>query len=138
MKLIRNRLCQFKQELLSNKDRAWYSHTNLLTAVDLLITDLDTGSDESEWILANERMPTERDSMFAKFKGTDKWKTGMFEKISPKVIVTVKYDNGECRTDVAHTVDGRWKLELRILNAEVIAWKEMPEPYKEDENVSSM
>lgn len=138
MKLIRNRLCQFKQELLSNKDRAWYSHTNLLTAVDLLITDLDTGSDESEWILANERMPTERDSMFAKFKGTDKWKTGMFEKISPKVIVTVKCDNGECRTDVAHTVDGRWKLELRILNAEVIAWKEMPEPYKEDENVSSM
>lgn len=37
MSIIRNRLYQFKQELLSNKDRAWYSHTNLLTAVDLLI-----------------------------------------------------------------------------------------------------
>lgn len=54
----------------------------------------------------------------------------MFEKVSRNVIVTVKYDNGECRTNVAHTVDGRWKLEIRILNAEVIAWKEMPEPYK--------
>ena len=129
--IIRNRLHQFKQELLSNKDRTWYSHTSLLTAVDLLISDLDTGSDESDWIMANERMPTERDSMFAKFEGTDKWKAGMFKKISPNVIVTVKYDNGECHTDVAHTVDGRWKLEIRILNAEVIAWKEMPEPYKE-------
>lgn len=39
MSIIRNRLYQFKQELLSNKDRAWYSHTNLLTAVDLLIAD---------------------------------------------------------------------------------------------------
>ena len=73
--------------------------------------------------------------MFAKFKGTSKWKKGMFEKISRNVIVTVKYDNGECRTNVAHTVDGRWKLEIWILNAEVIAWKEMPEPYKEDKNV---
>lgn len=128
--IIRNRLHQFKQELLSNKDRAWYSHTNLLTAVDLLIADLDD-LDESDWIMVNERMPTERDSMFAKFEGTDKWKAGMFKKISPKVIVTVKYDNGECHTDVAYTVDGKWKLEIRILNAEVIAWKEMPEPYKE-------
>lgn len=93
---------------------------------------------EKDWILTNERMPDERDSMFAKFKGTDKWKDGMFEKISQNVIVTVKYDNGERRTDVAHTVDGRWKLEIRILNAEVIAWKEMPEPYKEGKNVSNM
>lgn len=62
-------------------------------------------------------------------------KNDQFEKVSRNVIVTVKYDNGECRTNVAHTVDGRWKLEIRILNAEVIAWKEMPEPYKEDKNV---
>ncbi len=48
MSIIRNRLYQFKQELLSNKDRAWYSHTNLLTAVDLLIADLDN-LDESDW-----------------------------------------------------------------------------------------
>ena len=89
----------------------------------------------NDWIPVRERLPEERDSMFAKFKGTSKWKKGMFEKVSRNVIVTVKYDNGECRTNVAHTVDGRWKLEMRILNAKVIAWKEMPEPYKEDKNV---
>ena len=108
MSIIRNRLYQFKQELLSNKDRAWYSHTNLLTAVDLLITDLDN-LDESDWIRVNDEMPVERDSMFAKFKGTNKWKTGMFEKVSRNVLVTVEYDNGERHTEVAHTVDGRWK-----------------------------
>ena len=59
--IIRNRLHQFKQELLSNKDRTWYSHTSLLTAVDLLISDLDTGSDESDWIMANERMPSSKE-----------------------------------------------------------------------------
>ena len=69
MSIIRNGLYQFKQELLSNKDRAWYSHTNLLTAVDLLIADLDN-LDESDWIRVNDEMPVERDSMFAKFKGT--------------------------------------------------------------------
>lgn len=120
-----------------NKDRAWYSHTNLLTAVDLLITDLDN-LDESDWIRVNDEMPVERDSMFAKFKGTNKWKTGMFEKVSRNVLVTVEYDNGERHTEVAHTVDGRWKLEMRILNAKVIAWKEKPQPYKGDKNVSNM
>ena len=122
---------------MSNKDRAWYSHTNLLTAVDLLIADLDN-LDESDWIRVNDEMPVERDSMFAKFKGTDKWKTGMFEKVSRDVLVTVEYDNGERHTEVAHTVDGRWKLEMRILNAKVIAWKEKPQPYKGDKNVSNM
>lgn len=42
MSIIRNRLYQFKQELLSNKDRAWYSHTNLLTAVDLLMLHINS------------------------------------------------------------------------------------------------
>lgn len=106
MSIIRNRLYQFKQELLSNKDRAWYSHTNLLTAVDLLITDLDN-LDESDWIRVNDEMPVERDSMFAKFKGTNKWKTGMFEKVSRNVLVTVEYDNGERHTEVAHGMEFR-------------------------------
>lgn len=102
--------------------------------IEQLLADLEQDEKENGWIPVSERLPKERDSMFAKFKGTSKWKKGMFEKVSRNVIVTVKYDNGECRTNVAHTVDGRWKLEIRILNAEVIAWKEMPEPYKEDKS----
>lgn len=128
MSIIRNRLYQFKQELLSNKDRAWYSHTNLLTAVDLLITDLDN-LDESDWIRVNDEMPVERDSMFAKFKGTNKWKTGMFEKVSRNVLVTVEYDNGERHTEVAHTVDGmmvgqrkseKEKIDRRLHNTDLL------------------
>lgn len=92
----------------------------------------------NDWIPVRERLPEERDSMFAKFKGTNKWKTGMFERVSRNVLVTVEYDNGERHTEVAHTVDGRWKLEMRILNAKVIAWKEKPQPCKGDKNVSNM
>lgn len=106
-----------------------------LVPIGELLTFIAREPTINDWIPVRERLPEERDSMFAKFKGTSKWKKGMFEKVSRNVIVTVKYDNGECRTNVAHTVDGRWKLEIRILNAEVIAWKEMPEPYKEDKNV---
>lgn len=33
------------------------------------------------WIPCSERMPEERPSMFAKFKGTDRWSMLMFEKV---------------------------------------------------------
>ena len=46
---------------------------------------------ENEWIPVSKKMPGERDSMFAKFKGTDKWKKGMFEKISKDVLVTILF-----------------------------------------------
>ena len=125
-------------------DLEWYEKPKLtkteksfIEALDLLITDLDN-LDESDWIRVNDEMPVERDSMFAKFKGTNKWKTGMFEKVSRNVLVTVEYDNGERHTEVAHTVDGRWKLEMRILNSKVIAWKEKKQPYKGDKKVSNM
>lgn len=108
------------------------------TESDKKLKIYESQQNKDGWIPVSERMPIERDSMFVKLKGTDKWKTGMFEKISQNVIVTAQYDNGEYRTEVAHTVDGRWKLEYRIWNAKVIAWKEMPEPYKEEQNVSSM
>lgn len=34
----------------------------------------------TNWIPVSERLPEEHDSIFAKFKGTDNWKRGMFEK----------------------------------------------------------
>lgn len=83
------------------------------------------------WIPVSERLPEERDSFFAKFKGTDKWKNGMFEKTSSKVIVTVCSDDGSCRTTTANTIDGRWKTDIILRGDEVIAWMPMPEPYRE-------
>lgn len=134
MSHIRDRLKQYKDKYSDCYKYAGLYAKVIQDMIEQLQGDLEQDEKENGWIPVSERLPKERDSMFAKFKGTSKWKKGMFEKVSRNVIVTVKYDNGECRTNVAHTVDGRWKLEIRILNAEVIAWKEMPEPYKEDKS----
>lgn len=83
------------------------------------------------WIPVTERLPEERDSIFAKFKGTDNWKRGMFEKTSKYVIATVVYDDGTILTERAHTTDGIWKTESPVLGGKVIAWMPFPEPYKE-------
>ena len=87
---------------------------------------------ESGWIPVSERLPEERDSIFSKFKGTEHWKKGMFEKTSDYVLVTVKYDDGTILVRQAHTIDGRWKTDIKFLNAKVIAWMPFPEPYKEN------
>lgn len=84
-----------------------------------------------EWMSCSERLPEEHDSIFAKFKGTDKWKDAMFERISENVLVTVEFDDGTRRTEVSHTVDGKWKFDISVLQRNIIAWQPLPEPYKE-------
>lgn len=81
------------------------------------------------WIPVEERLPKEHDSIFAKWKGTDKWSKSMFEKISGDVNVTVEYEDGERKTITAHTVDGKWVLPNRIIKQKVIAWRPLPDPY---------
>lgn len=83
----------------------------------------------SEWIPASERLPEEHDTMFAKFKGTDKWSDSMFAKKSDKVNVTVEFDDGSRMTQTLYTIDGEWKRETNIKH-KVIAWQPLPEPYK--------
>lgn len=81
------------------------------------------------WIPCSEKMPEEHDSMFAEVKGTDKWREGMFEKISDDVNVTVKYKNGKVKSMTTHTIDGKWKLDS-IVKGEVTHWQPLPAPYK--------
>ena len=54
----------------------------------------------------------------------------MFEKISNNVLVTISY-RSSLFVRQAHTVDGKWKTDLLALGGTVIAWKPLPEPYKE-------
>lgn len=55
----------------------------------------DTNDDYSGWIpCSSGRLPEERESIFAKYKGTDKWNDAMFEKISDVVNVTVTDEEG--------------------------------------------
>jgi len=87
---------------------------------------------EPKWIPCSEKMPEERDSIFARWKGTDKWDKGMFEKMSATVIAMVEYSNGERTAAPACTRDGKWRCDCIICgNGKVIAWMPLPEPYKE-------
>lgn len=85
------------------------------------------------WIPVSERLPEERESMFAKFKGTDKWINAMFEKISDDVLVTVEFNDGSRRTEVSHTIDSEWKFNISTLQRKVIAWQPLLKPYSSNE-----
>lgn len=86
----------------------------------------------TNWIPVSERLPEEHDSIFAKFKGTDNWKRGMFEKTSKYVIATVVFDDGTVLVEQAHTTDGIWRTDKKVLGGTVVAWMDYPEPYKKD------
>lgn len=87
---------------------------------------------ENGWIPVSEKLPEEYDSIFAKFKGTDNWKRGMFEKTSKYVIATVVFDDGTVLVEQAHTTDGIWRTDKKVLGGTVVAWMDYPKPYKED------
>ena len=91
---------------------------------------------EQRWILVEERLPEEHDSIFAKWKDTAKWESNMFEKISATVIVTAINNLTEKRVvTTAHTADGKWRLDTLwgVYTYRVIAWMPLPEPYREGE-----
>lgn len=104
---------------------------DFLEMIEQLQEDLEQDEKENGWIPVSERLPEEYDSIFAKFKGTDNWKRGMFEKTSKYVIATVVFDEGAVLVEQAHTTDGIWKTNNKVFGGTVVAWMEYPEPYKE-------
>lgn len=84
----------------------------------------------NEWIPCSERLPEEHDSIFAKFKGTDKWSNAMFEKTSNEVNVTIEFEDGKRAVKTLHTIDGKWNEGNRGVKFKVIAWQHLPEEYK--------
>lgn len=82
--------------------------------------------EEDAWKSVEEDMPPEYDTIFAKLKGTSKWREGMFEKASMPVIVVAEL-GGHYRTMIGKTLDGVWKTDPQIHNpvAKVIYWKPM-------------
>lgn len=90
----------------------------------------------SGWIPCSDRLPEEHDSIFAKFKGTDKWNNAMFEKISDVVNVTVADEKGKGTTTHAHLVDGKWKCDLLGCSKSyrITHWQPLPEPYLQKED----
>lgn len=86
------------------------------------------------WILCSERMPEEKESAYAKYYGSDKWRAGMFCKCSDFVEVTIQYSDGKRVVERQRTQDGHWTYNLNFLACRpvVIAWKPKAEPYMGD------
>lgn len=106
--------------------------SDALEIIEQLLANLEQDEKENSWIPVSERLPEEHDSIFAKFKGTDNWKRGMFEKTSKYVIAIVVFDDGTALVEQAHTTDGIWRTDKKVLGGTVVAWMDYPEPYKED------
>lgn len=115
-------------QILEERD-AFVTYVEL---IDELQEAIEQDEKENGWIPVSERLPKEHDSIFAKFKGTDNWKRGMFEKTSKYVIATVVFDDGAVLVEQAHTTDGIWRTDKKVLGGTVVAWMDYPEPYKED------
>lgn len=100
-----------------------------------IVDIINSQSKHDQWIYCGDgkNMPEERDSMFAKFKGTDKWHDAMFEKNSYDVNATVEFEDGSRMTKTLHTVDGKW-MKGNFVKYKVIAWQPLPETYKDDLN----
>ena len=84
-----------------------------------------------KWISVDDAMPAEKNSIFAKLKGTDKWNSIMWKKTSDEVIVCIEFEDGKRKTTVAKTHDGIWKLDTKILKMKVTHWMPLPELPKE-------
>lgn len=78
--------------------------------------------------------PTEHESIFAKFKGTNKWMKSMFEMCSDEVLATIEFRDGSRKVIPAHTTDGVWRTgyDESIVHFRVVSWKPFPEPDKEN------
>lgn len=89
--------------------------------------------ENEEWVSVEDHLPPEHDSIFKKYKGTDKWCAGMFETISCDVIVSMTFGDGTKKTGAARTKDGQWKGLPEVGHPVVTHWMPFPKPYKEHE-----
>ena len=132
MSRVRKRLEQYKAEIEKKSQYKQGLPGSALDIVNSLLDDLEEDEKENGWIPVNERMPEERDSIFAKWKGTERWSKAMFEKKSNEVLATVEYPDGTRVTEATYTIDGEWKMTAKVLGGIVVSWQPFPEPDKED------
>lgn len=87
---------------------------------------------EQNWVKCSDRMPEEQETIFAKFKGTDKWSPAMFAQSSEDVRVVIVFADGTRRVSHSHTIDGKWECEKSPVKRIVTHWMPNPELPKED------
>ena len=99
---------------------------NAIDAWNRRATDANVGDG---WISVKDELPEEHNSLFAKFYGTEKWRKGMFRKISNEVLVVLKFKDGSNRVTALKTHDGVWDLSS-IYQADITHWQPLPAPPK--------
>jgi len=91
------------------------THSDKLTRADVKLIDsvlFEIAEPEKPvWIPVSDHLPPERDTIFAKLKGTKLWGPAMFMKSSEDVRVTVRFEDGTRMVSHDHTVDGKWRCE---------------------------
>ena len=106
----------------------------ILSHIELEIGTLPSAQPERKnaWINVHDAMPEERESIFAKYKGTAKWQKSFWEKQSDIVLVAIACKDGYKFVTTARTVDAVWSCDhLAIRGSKVIAWQPLPEPPEE-------
>ena len=88
---------------------------------------LELLKEQPKWIPVSEGLPEEHYTIFAKLKGTDKWRSAMFEKMSDDVRIVVVFPDGTRRVSHSHTVDGKWECEKSPVKRTVTHWMPNPE-----------
>lgn len=116
------------------KDLASLHSVNEIGDSMATLRELTEKVESFEWIPVSEMLPGEHDSVFADLYGTDKWDSKLWRKVSNRVLVTIKYDDGARIVKESCTCDGKWVDEKRSINCKVVAWMPMPKAYKEKEN----
>ncbi len=114
---FKDRLIQLKYELENTGDEAYFSKNNISKIVELLLTDLEQDEKENGWIPVSERLP-EIKNYEECYLVTD----GRF--------IWMAYWTPEKEWIFAECTNCKNKIDW----AGIVAWKPLPELYKEGES----
>lgn len=107
MSHIKDRLIQLKNEVESTGNGAYFSKNNISKIVELLLADLEQDEKENGWIPCSERLPE---------NGTN---------------VIVSFSSGTV-TELRYVANGIFHGIYEYSTKVIVAWRPLPEPYKED------
>ena len=109
-----------------------YDRGQVMECIDAAPTVATDTKVLGKWISVKDRLPEEKESMFAKFHDTEKWSRAMWVKESETVLVGVAFPDGGQKVTVGRLRDGKWSTTVsQVIPHTVTHWMPMPEPPKE-------